>query len=395
MSRDRHARLSDTATIAGFILLLWLPGVASVWQADVADSHSEQRNLAPFPEPGTSLERWQTWPERLSSYYDDHLGFRDDLIRMYSWLWVETLGQAPVPEVIVGKEGWFFLGDDHAVAQHRGVVRTSAEHLERWRVALEARRDWLRARGSEYLLVLVPNKHTVYADKLPNYLAPVSEESQLGALVEYLEDRSDIEVLDLREALAQARAREPNGDIYHKTDTHWNDLGAYAASRAIVTALNQRFPELGGLESPPVRRRVEEGPGLGLPQILGLAGSFPQRATRLEPWPARARVAPEFQSGYEARVRRQRPFAFETGRAGLHLPRAVVLRDSFANALIPYLSESFARTLYVWTRAWPERLLERELPELVIQEIAERFLGEVPAAPGSSRRSETPGPRAQ
>jgi hypothetical protein len=59
-------------------------------------------------------------------------------------------------------------------------------------------------------------------------------------------------------------------------------------------------------------------------------------------------------------------------------PRAVVFRDSFANALIPFLSESFDRVLYVWQPDVHARVVEIEQPDVVIHEIAERFLSRSP-----------------
>jgi hypothetical protein len=65
--------------------------------------------------------------------------------------------------------------------------------------------------------------------------------------------------------------------------------------------------------------------------------------------------------------------AFETGDAAL--PRAVVVVDSFGGALAPYLSEHFARSVFL-TRILPpdQRLaiIDRERPDVVIEEIVER-----------------------
>ena len=41
------------------------------------------------------------------------------------------------------------------------------EELLRWGRVLEERRRWLAERGISYLLVLVPNKHRMYAQYMP------------------------------------------------------------------------------------------------------------------------------------------------------------------------------------------------------------------------------------
>ena len=61
------------------------------------------------------------------------------------------------------------------------------------------------------------------------------------------------------------------------------------------------------------------------------------------------------------------------------LPRAVVLRDSMAIPLIPLLSENFSRAVYVSTRTLDRALIEREKPDIVIEELVERAM-QAPAA---------------
>jgi len=56
------------------------------------------------------------------------------------------------------------------------------------------------------------------------------------------------------------------------------------------------------------------------------------------------------------------------------LPRAVMFRDSYATHLIPFLSEYFQRIVYVWRYHFDRALIERERPDVVIEEMVERRL---------------------
>ena len=51
-----------------------------------------------------------------------------------------------------------------------------------------------------------------------------------------------------------------------------------------------------------------------------------------------------------------------------------MFRDSFATWLIPLLSEHFQRIVYSWQYTMERGLVEREHPDVVIQEMAERVL---------------------
>jgi hypothetical protein len=56
------------------------------------------------------------------------------------------------------------------------------------------------------------------------------------------------------------------------------------------------------------------------------------------------------------------------------LPRAVMFRDSYASWLIPLLSENFSRILFSWQYTFDSEIVEREHPDVVIQEMVERVL---------------------
>ena len=87
-----------------------------------------------------------------------------------------------------------------------------------------------------------------------------------------------------------------------------------------------------------------------------------------------------------------RPFARGVGDRSL--PRAVMFRDSFANAFVPYLSEHFERILYVWDRDVDARVVSVERPDVVIQEIAGRLLARRPRGIDEARsaRATSPAP---
>jgi hypothetical protein len=61
------------------------------------------------------------------------------------------------------------------------------------------------------------------------------------------------------------------------------------------------------------------------------------------------------------------------------LPTALVYRDSMGDLLIPILSENFRRTVYVTDRHLDQALVEREKPDVVIEEMVERSV-HAPAA---------------
>ena len=68
-------------TVAAFFMALWTPLLTSLLEPDSTLSRTEKRRLASLPEIGPSLADLGSFPARMNAYLDDHMGFRDWLIR--------------------------------------------------------------------------------------------------------------------------------------------------------------------------------------------------------------------------------------------------------------------------------------------------------------------------
>ena len=369
-SPREEPRWANVTTVALFLLTLWLPLTTSTFIGNTEISETEQRFLAPLPSLGPD---WASFPRRMETYYDDHLGFRSALIRHQALVDIGVFGVSPTEKLVIGKRGWLFFGDPNAIAHYRGIAPLTQAELETWTRILEERRDWLSEHGAAFLLVLVPDKHLMYPEYMPDGLPRFSEVHPLDQLSHYLALHSDVEVLDLREALLAAKQQDR---VYHRTDSHWNELGAYAAYRAIHERLRSLVPALADVEPIGVERSRRDEPGMGLARIVGRAAIAHEEVLAATPVDPRSRIKPEHRAGYAERVRTLVPIAH--GVDDDALPRAIMFRDSFANALIPYLSEDFQRILYVWNRDVDPRIVRIEQPDVVIQEIVGRFLGRQP-----------------
>jgi hypothetical protein len=277
---------------------------------------------------------------------------------------------------VVGRDGWLFFGDPDAVAHARRVQPLSPDALTRWADVLEARREWLRRQGAEFLFVLVPDKHLVYPDKLPAGLAPADGTHPIEQLDAELARRGRVATLNL---LPVFEADDSGERLYHKTDTHWNDRGAYVAYAAILEAAGRLVPELADDAPVPVVETPVRSPGLGLSQIVGLGRLHHEDMVVIEPAEPAAAVPAAERARFDERVRLQLPLVLGTGDPSM--PRAVVFRDSFSNALVPFLSEHFERVVWVWDRDVLPEVVLREQPDLVIQEVVGRFLERRPKGP--------------
>src|SRR4029077_10039045 len=87
-------------------------------------------------------------------------------------------------------------------------------------------------------------------------------------LIAHLAAHSTVPVLDLRPALQQAK---PSERLYHRTDTHWNDRGAYVAYAAILSSLTDALPALRPVSLDAFETRHLRRDGLDLARTMGLS----------------------------------------------------------------------------------------------------------------------------
>jgi hypothetical protein len=356
---SRTRRATEVALVLMFLVIISLPLAGKLLPTTGAFALTENRRPAPFPT--IQLRGWSivSFPRRFERYWNDSFAFRWYLIRWHSMAKL-ALGVSPSPKALVGRDGFLFYAGEQSVDYFRAVKPFTPRELARWREDLESRRAWLAERGIRYLVVVAPNKETIYPEFMPEALRPVRAETRLDQLVAELRANSRVEIVDLRGALRRAKA---SGRVYHRTDTHWNDVGAAVASREILARLSEWFPDVKPDPAPgQVKVRIDKGGDLA--RILALEDRYAEEQIELEhSVPRRARKitgTPDYMQITECR---------ECGG-----PRVVMNQDSFGVSLTPLLAEHFSRIVIVDGSKIDRALVERERPAVLIQEFVERAL---------------------
>jgi alginate O-acetyltransferase complex protein AlgJ len=360
-------RMHDNRLLAAvFVVAISLPLAATLAGREGADPDAENRELASFPRLAPTTSALVAFGPQLSAWFDDHFAFRSTLVRWNAESRLFVLGVSPTPTVVTGRDGWFFYGEDKSIEDYAKVEPMTPEALSNWREAILRASTWLHARGIAYVFTIAPDKHVVYDEELPETIERTSGVSRTDQLFTALQDTGL--AVDVRSALADAKASER---IYQKTDTHWNDRGAFVAYQRIIAAVRARVPA-----TPPAWRRGDfdaeerEVAAMDLAGMMGLKRVLRETDLVLVPRrPRRARVV-------------EPPGARPTAEEGTlvteiddpSLPRAVVFRDSFVSRLVPFLSEHFSRAVYLWQNDFDADVVARERPDVVIQEIVGRHL---------------------
>jgi alginate O-acetyltransferase complex protein AlgJ len=366
MSARTHQRVSNTIVAAAFVAALGVPLLGTIAGIEGGDQASENRQLAAFPHLTAGWSGLTGFASGFASWFTDHFAFRKDMVRWFGETRYFALGVSPTSSVVLGKDDFLFFAADESLDDYANVRAFDEKELTTWRESIVKTRDWCERHGIAYVFVAVPDKYEIYPEEFPEtvqQLSPVPRIAQLYGAV------SDTRVaVDVRPELMHAKTEER---IYYLTDTHWNDRGAFAAYQPIIRALNAQNPAVGE----PWQRSDFDAPseqidGQDLAGMMGLTHVLHEDALPLVPRrPRRARVIEPKDVNPRESIGR-----LVTEIPGSNQPRAVIFRDSFANALVPFLSEHFSRAVYLWQKDVDPDDILKEHATVVIQEIVGRHL---------------------
>ena len=290
--------------------------------------------------PGLAPDTWLKWFNTVRrGYLERHYNLRTQLITWNSYLDTIVLAStAANSQVMAGKDHWLFLAQDgsrNILEDARSLTPLPEQYVDDVARELERRRVWLAARGIRYLVIVAPNKNTVYPEMLPDALRPLQPEGHMAQFVRYVKDYTKVDIVDVTSALEE---QTKHTQVFYKTDSHWNAYGAFASYQTIMRHLVKYFPQLHPLSRE--QFNVEQFnwlPG-DLANMMGLSDHLKEDRIMFvnkEWYKARG-------DSYYGPVNHyyfEEPQYSYTGNAAL--PNALVFHDSFWWELLPFMAESF------------------------------------------------------
>lgn len=372
--------IGNIILLLGAALLLLLP-LAKINLVSGKISESENRVLASFPsligEDGKLTEQYFS---KFKSWFNDNIGFRTDYVALNGWLQYNVLHHSPSSKVEIGKDGWMFYTLDNNVDMAKGAYPNFGSDILQLTCERQTRiQEKLAEKGIDYVLVLPASKVSIY----PEYIASADcqvRETPSDLLAAYLKENSNVNVIKLKDALLKEKE---NHQLYFKTDTHWNDWGAYTAYREIITQLNA----MGLCDAQIAEVSVEEGTYKGeFSAMMGNRNLLPE-----EKCPETVIRNPTSHSiaDQEPAVSIQNlllsqnnhnPFYAYENPTREDQPSVLLFGDSlFAYWTMPELfAESFSRFSYIWNNyEIDENIIDLFEPDIVICTIGERYLNQL------------------
>lgn len=136
---------------------------------------------------------------------------------------------------LAGKDGWVFYKqheDGQPLWNYMGINNFTEEELEKGAANLVETRDELAKRGIDFVAVCLPNKEIVYSEYMPDTVVQVNPVTKGLQFANYMWENTDVKYLYPLDELLAAKDDVP--EIYFKTDTHWNQYGAFVGYSEVL-----------------------------------------------------------------------------------------------------------------------------------------------------------------
>ncbi len=301
-------------------------------------------------------------------YVSDHFAFRQEMATADAILLSKTFQESNTEKVIVGKDGWLYFQE--TLDDYLGRNLLSEREIHNCAKVLALLQEGAEAEDCEFVVTIAPNKNSLYPECMPERYVKESDENNFSRLVPELE-RQGVRFVNLHEAFL-----EQEKVMYHKLDSHWNNEGAVLACDRLLSELGKEHTDYSQITSHIEKNFAGDLKGMIYPKwnLLDDNVSYDK----------------EHIYSYIGDVRSTEDMSIETENPDAD-GSVVMFRDSFGNALLPYVADEYAHGFF--TKGVPFRtdLIDQYDADTMILEVVERhiptLIGKVPVMAAPERET--------
>ncbi len=342
---------------AAFFTLCLVPSLGMLFQETVTPVGNER--LAPKPSI-TKADGSFNWDvlDGVSSYFKDRVALRHEMITANSALTASVFGVLTNEDVILGKDNWLYYAE--TLDDYEGVNLMSSRECHAAARTLSLMREYARGTGARFLFVTAPNKNSLYPEHMPERYAASETLGNAERIFAEL-DKLEVPYADLFTLL-----KSEDEVLYFEADSHWNNRGAALAGDYMCGAMG--FGDEGFFGPGYIMQPMHSG---DLYLMAYPSGKHLENDAVFNR-PFTFTYDESFRSSEDLRI-----YTSNEGKPG----SLVMFRDSFGNALHPFMAERFGKAFF--SRAVPYDLtaLERENADTLVIELVERNLDTLAKSP--------------
>ncbi len=295
--------------------------------------------------------------EMFDTYYKNNFAFRNILAQQYLSFNANYSKTSSLPDkVVVGKEGWYFLGDswNNNYSESIGVATQDIPRLNATIDRVLDMKKFCDSLGIKFYYFMPPNSHTINHKFLP--VVPNKRQRNIDYIFNALNGK--VVCIDARKELM---AQNQNFDLYYKTDSHWNSNGAFIGTQKMLSVLKKDFPKINLLDKKNYTISVENLNQMDLTKMLN------EFADEKE-YKYKEKVKPNFIKTLDTinkvplrRVKNDK-YAY----------KGIFFRDSYFEHVMQFTDNTFNEILYISSPIFDKQRVAAEKPDFVVFEIVER-----------------------
>lgn len=165
----------------------------------------------------------------LASWYQDHIGFREESIQILSVIKYKWFNIIDDEQILVGKEGnWFYEGPErHMLNTYQRIGEYSEMGMQEFCDIFVSYQEKMENNGTHFIMMLNCDKSTIYPEYMPDNVHVVGDYESFESSYGYAVENTDLDIIWMKDILFSYKE---NGELLYnkKIDTgHWNYLGAY------------------------------------------------------------------------------------------------------------------------------------------------------------------------
>jgi len=244
MSPSRALPIWET-TLLTALFAVWVlsPALAGLAGVEGPDAKLQNRSLAELPVPTLHNLGNARFGIRFEKWLEDHLPLRTQWLELDHLVDYHVFSDSPVPDTaVLGTDG-FVWARERIIGPRCKVAPSAAALIEVFERFDRVAQD----EGLDLLIVVSPNKATMYPEHIPDGYAEWYADEVLGevAELEAYAARPSSPLLNIWPVLRAERARleahiaDPRlRTLFRRTDRHWNVETGQLQGKAIIDALD-------------------------------------------------------------------------------------------------------------------------------------------------------------
>lgn len=205
-------------------------------------SAAENRELANFPQLFFINHKInKDFTQNFESWFNDNLGFREQIVKVSTYLQYHVFGKLAKSDTMLGKSNWLYYTTPGIISDYQNMDLPSQKDLASWGGAVAKTNEYLKKNKIPFIYTLNVDKKTVYPENYPSSILKVTDISRTQLFLDYMKKNTSVDYFTPLETLTAAKKTEK---VYYQNadNAHWNNAGAFLGYQDLMQHIRKYLP---------------------------------------------------------------------------------------------------------------------------------------------------------